>query len=246
MNIFNELRAFRDWSILNRPTSGEIALWYTLLNLNNMAGWSEWFTAANQTLQLLSGLSKTSLNRCRNQLIQRGLIEYRPNNTRQAGSYRLVSLWNQSQNHSQNQSETNRGTNLKLITDQSRNQSETNHGTNRGNINIQRHKQRERDYPPNPPAGGSAPAMVQYAEFVSMAEAEYQDLVDRFGEEEAINWVNRLNLWKGSTGKRTNSDYFTILNWHRRDLEKQSAVTTTSVAKHEEREIYIPPTPGGK
>lgn len=232
MNIYHELKAFRDWTILNRPTTGEIALWYSLLSINNMAGWSEWFTASNQTLQLLTGLSKSSLDRSRNKLCQRGILHYRPGTTRQAGSYRLVSLWDQSRV----ECETNSGSNVRLIRDQCE--------TNRGNINKHKHNvTKHREYPPDPPAGGSTPAKIQYANCVSMTEVEYQDLVNRFGEDETKEWINRLNLWKASKGKRTKSDYFTILNWERMEKEKQRQRTfaTASMASSDDREIYMPP-----
>ncbi len=232
MNIFYELKAFRDWTILNRPTTGEIALWYILLSINNMAGWSEWFTAANQTLQLLTGLSKSSLDRSRNKLCQRGLLEYQPGTTRQAGSYKLVSLWDQSREQYRDQCETN----VRLIRDQS--------GTNSGNINKHiRNITKQREGPPDPPAGGSAPVKIQYADCVSMTEAEYQALIDRFGEDEATAWINRLNLWKASKGKRTASDYHTILKWDLTEKEKQGPRTsaTAYMSSPDDREIYIPP-----
>jgi len=232
LNIYHELKAFRDWTILNRPTTGEIALWYSLLSINNMAGWSEWFTAANQTLQLLTGLSKSTLDRSRNKLCQRGLLEYQPGTTRQAGSYRLVFLWDQSRV----KCETNPESNVKLIRDQSE--------TNRGNINKYIYNiTKQREYPPDPPVGGTTPAKTQYADCVFMTEVEYLNLVNRFGEDEAKKWINRLNLWKASKGKRTKSDYFTILNWDRMEKEKQKQhkIATASIASPDDHEIYIPP-----
>jgi len=76
-----------------------------------------------------------------------------------------------------------------------------------------------------------------------MTEVEYQDLVNRFGEDETKEWINRLNLWKASKGKRTKSDYFTILNWERMEKEKQRqrTVATASMASSDDREIYMPP-----
>lgn len=92
MNYLRELNAFRDWSILNSPSTGQVALWYSLMSVNNAAGWVDWFTAANQTLQLMTGLSRQGLDKARNQLAQRGLIEYRKGTSNQAGKYRMVSF----------------------------------------------------------------------------------------------------------------------------------------------------------
>ncbi|SFM21874.1 hypothetical protein [Pelosinus propionicus] len=92
MNYMRELNAFRDWTMINRPSTGVIALWYMLMSINNMIGWKEWFTAPNQTVQLLTGLSRQGVESTRNSLIQYGLIEYKKGKSNQAGSYRMISL----------------------------------------------------------------------------------------------------------------------------------------------------------
>ncbi|WP_304459240.1 DnaD domain protein [Alicyclobacillus sendaiensis] len=92
MNYMRELNAFRDWALLNRPSTGEVALWYSLMSINNATGWVDWFTVPNQTLQLLTGLSRQGLERARNRLIQRGLIEYQKGHSNHAGKYRLASI----------------------------------------------------------------------------------------------------------------------------------------------------------
>jgi hypothetical protein len=92
MNYMRELNAFRDWTMINRPSTGVIALWYMLMSINNMIGWKEWFTAPNQTVQLLTGLSRQGGESTRNSLIQYGLIEYKKGKSNQAGSYRMISL----------------------------------------------------------------------------------------------------------------------------------------------------------
>jgi len=56
-----------------------------------------------------------------------------------------------------------------------------------------------------------------YAEFVKMTKDEHDKLVAKFGKEGTADWIERLNLWKGSKGKQTNSDYMTILSWERRE-----------------------------
>ena len=94
MNYIRELNAFRDWLMLNPLTTSGVALWYTLMSINNMAGWSEWFTVPNSTLQQLAKLSKQGLADARNELKLKGLIDYRPGNRKQAGQYRMISLVN--------------------------------------------------------------------------------------------------------------------------------------------------------
>jgi hypothetical protein len=76
-----------------------------------------------------------------------------------------------------------------------------------------------------------------------MTEKEHQELVDLFGEEKTQEWINRLNLWKSSKGRKTHSDYYTILDWHNREKDKQKerAITSGSKTSLDDREIYIPP-----
>jgi hypothetical protein len=59
-----------------------------------------------------------------------------------------------------------------------------------------------------------------YAEFVKMAEEEYQKLITQFGEVGTKERIERLNLYKGSTGKKYASDYLTILNWEKKNKDK--------------------------
>ncbi len=92
MNYLRELNAFRDWALLNRPSTGQVALWHSLMSVNNMSGWINWFTVPNQTLQLMTGLSRQGLDKARVGLINQSLIEYRKGSSNQAGRYKMVSL----------------------------------------------------------------------------------------------------------------------------------------------------------
>jgi hypothetical protein len=58
---------------------------------------------------------------------------------------------------------------------------------------------------------------IKYAEFVSLEESEYLKLVEQFSEFGAKEKIEKLNLYKGSTGKKYKSDYMTILNWAKKD-----------------------------
>ncbi|MEG2571182.1 MAG: hypothetical protein RSA70_07085, partial [Clostridia bacterium] len=59
--------------------------------INNKCGWVEWFTAANKSLELRTGLSRQGINKCRNGLKQRGVIDFKSNGTC-AASYHLVAM----------------------------------------------------------------------------------------------------------------------------------------------------------
>ena len=58
---------------------------------------------------------------------------------------------------------------------------------------------------------------VRYAEYVTMTETEYANLVEQFGVRGADDKIDNLNLYKGSTGKKYASDYLTILAWERKN-----------------------------
>lgn len=92
MNYIRELNAFRDWVLLNRLSTGQIALWHSLMCINNRTGWSEWFTTPNQTLQLMTGLSRQGLDKARLQLSQQNLIQYRKGKSNNAGQYKIISF----------------------------------------------------------------------------------------------------------------------------------------------------------
>lgn len=57
------------------------------------------------------------------------------------------------------------------------------------------------------------PEKVKYAKFVSLQETEYQKLVERFGEAATAKAIEMLDNYKGSNGKKYDSDYRAILNW---------------------------------
>lgn len=64
-----------------------------------------------------------------------------------------------------------------------------------------------------------------YAPQVLLSSVEYSKLVDEFGEDLTKQKIEKLSLYKQSSGKSYKSDYATILNWDRKDKEqKKSAV----------------------
>ena len=62
------------------------------MSINNKAGWKETFTVANQSLELLTGMSRQGLDKARKALVEYGLIRYEARSGRQAGMYSLVSF----------------------------------------------------------------------------------------------------------------------------------------------------------
>jgi len=53
----------------------------------------------------------------------------------------------------------------------------------------------------------------KYAEFVFMQTEEYEKLIQQHGEGNTKTFIEILNNYKGSNGKKYKSDYMAILNW---------------------------------
>jgi len=63
----------------------------------------------------------------------------------------------------------------------------------------------------------------KYLEFVLLTDDEYKKLCDRFGKSVADDYIERLNNYLGSKGKRYKSHYHTILNWSNKDGVNQKS-----------------------
>lgn len=72
----------------------------------------------------------------------------------------------------------------------------------------------------------------KYTDYVSMTQAEYEKLIEQFGEKGTKDRIENLNLYKGSTGKKYKSDYLTILNWERKNSPSKK------VGEKDEGSIY--------
>jgi len=157
-----------------------------------MTGWKKQFTVANQTLQLMTGLSKATLDRARNKLTQKGLLKYTPGNTRQAGTYELVSIYTTKRD----QCETNGETNMRLMRDQCETNGE----------NIIKHKQNKtkqnNNTPLTPPK--EKPQKIAYAEFVFLTEAEHERLIKDYGEADTSRMIEILDNYIGQNPKKNN------------------------------------------
>lgn len=91
MNYINQIKAFHDLNEINTWTTGQIALWYALMYINNKCYWSEWFSASNQVLSLHTGLSRQGILKARNALKQAGVIDFRTKGTKST-QYHLCDL----------------------------------------------------------------------------------------------------------------------------------------------------------
>jgi len=212
LNYLQELNAFRDWTLLNHPSTGQIALWYSLMSIDNMTGWQEWFTVANQTLQLMSGMSKAGLDKARGELINKGLIQYKTGSTKQAGKYRLVSIYNKKVD----QWENNEKTNSRPMGEQTENNEKT----------INRHKKEEtkpKNNPLNPPA--EKPVKNIYGEFVMLTDKEYQSLTKKY-KDDLPRMIEILDNYLGQSAKnrrRYDSHNHVLHGWVKERLAEEKA-----------------------
>jgi len=53
----------------------------------------------------------------------------------------------------------------------------------------------------------------EYAPAVTLTEREYKQLVEDYGEEVAVLAIDKLSVYKMSSGKKYKSDYHALLNW---------------------------------
>lgn len=93
MNYIAEIKGFMDLVQVKSLSTGQIALWYALMYINNKCAWQEWFSVANITLELHTGLSRQGIQKCRNVLKQYGLIDFKAEGTKST-VYKLNSMAN--------------------------------------------------------------------------------------------------------------------------------------------------------
>jgi hypothetical protein len=93
MNYIRELNAFWDWALVERPSTGQVALCLALMSIDNKTGWQGSFTAPNLMLQLMTGLSRQGLDKARSALCSKGRLRYRKGRSNQAGVYDRIPFY---------------------------------------------------------------------------------------------------------------------------------------------------------
>jgi len=76
---------------------------------------------------------------------------------------------------------------------------------------------------------------IKYADYVSMTETEYQKLIDKYGLVRTKAFIEKLNVYKGSNGKKYKDDYLAILNWVVNEVlgKSENKKVTSGVSKYE-------------
>ncbi len=89
MDYLREINAFHDSLLANNLSTGQVALWHILMSINNKVAWDEWFSVANQTLEVLTGMSRKGVYQARNALVQKGYLEISTRGTK-ATLYHII------------------------------------------------------------------------------------------------------------------------------------------------------------
>lgn len=82
MNYIAIINSFWDSATTNPLSTGQVSLYFALLHVCNRSNWTEWFQAPNQVLSVLTGMSRSGILKARNELKQRGLIDFRERGTK--------------------------------------------------------------------------------------------------------------------------------------------------------------------
>lgn len=98
MNYIKELNAFYDWLELNELSPSAINLWYALMHINNKAGWIETFTVAESVLCVKTGLTERTLRKVRNELKQKGRIDFISRKGGRTPIYNIISFYSSTEN----------------------------------------------------------------------------------------------------------------------------------------------------
>lgn len=94
MNYIKQLRAFEDWLGQNQCSASAQLLWYKLMSINNTCGWVEWFQRTNPSLMGMMNVAEKTLRAARNELCQKGLIEFQSGKKKNAPSrYKIAILY---------------------------------------------------------------------------------------------------------------------------------------------------------
>ena len=106
MNYLKQITQF--YKLLpNNPLSASAqCLYFYLLNKNNELAWIKEFTVANMIVCGYTGLNRQALDRARNELKQKGYIDYKKGVSNQAGKYLIIEFVTQNVTQDDTQSVT--------------------------------------------------------------------------------------------------------------------------------------------
>lgn len=106
MNYIKQINTFYKLLPNNPLSSNAQCLYVYLLNKNNELGWIKEFTVSNLIVCGMTGLNRQSMDRARNELKQKGYIEYKKGISNHAGRYLIVEFDTQDNTQDDTQEDT--------------------------------------------------------------------------------------------------------------------------------------------
>jgi len=73
----------------------------------------------------------------------------------------------------------------------------------------------------------------KYMDNVYLTEDEHKKLIDKFGKDKTDDYIESLNYYIGSKGKKYKSHYMTILNWDKMNKNKKGKIDWDKIKEEE-------------
>lgn len=203
MNYIAEIYSFNIFIVKNPIHANGQALWYRLLAYANQFGWKSDFTVTNTRLIEDLGISKSALDRARNILVQKGLVQYTQGSGNQCGTYKMISIANLFSNNSDAQTEHNPDTNR------------TECGTQSGPLNkLNQTKPNKKEI--------EKEKVSVFGEYqnVKLTPAQLDKLKKEFPEDYEQR-IEALSEYMASSGKHYENHLATIRGWERKNRNKE-------------------------
>ena len=77
------------------------------------------------------------------------------------------------------------------------------------------------------------PTKKRHLDHVFLTDEEHTKLIERFGDKETAVWIEKLDSYIGSKGKKYKSHYHSILNWSSKDNEERGSKIGSSSGQDE-------------
>ena len=106
MNYIKQVNTFYRILQENPLSANAQCLYNYLLNKDSEFGWKSEFSISNLVVCGITSLSRQALDRARNELVQKGYIQYKNGRSNQAGKYLIVSFVTQDDTQYNTQSDT--------------------------------------------------------------------------------------------------------------------------------------------
>ena len=202
MNYIAIINSFWDSATTNPLSTGQVSLYFALLHVCNRSNWTEWFQAPNQVLSVLTGMSRSGILKARNELKQRGLIDFRERGTKTT-VYRIT-IANSKQAGMQD------GV-------QNSNQNSMQDGVQNSST-LYKHKQKQNNKKDtNVSKEPAAPSKVKHKHgeygHVLLTDQELEKLTSEYGTSLTTDAVRYLDEYVEMKGYKHKSSYLAIRKW---------------------------------